>query len=129
MRLALDLIDEVRDETNAKIIEYQKWTSSYYNLSVKGRSCKEGGLALKKIEVSGVGHKGKLPLNWEGPYKVQSLRGPRAYKLESFVGEAYWIDSDSDNDQGYGDLENMANTRDESPSTSHVHILTSITFV
>ena len=29
MKLALDLIDEVRDKAHAKIIEYQKRTSSY----------------------------------------------------------------------------------------------------
>ena len=49
MRLALDLIDEVRDEGNAKIVEYQKQTSSYYNMRVRGRSFKEGDLILKKI--------------------------------------------------------------------------------
>ena len=32
MKLALDLIDEVRDKAHAKIIEYQKRTSSYCNL-------------------------------------------------------------------------------------------------
>ena len=53
----------------------------------------------------------------------------RKQQGQSFVGEAYWIDSDSGNDQGYGDLANMANTGDESPSTSQVRILTSITFV
>ena len=71
MRLALDFIDEVRDEANAKIVEYQKRTSSYYNLRVKGRAFKEGDLVLRKIEASGVGQKGKLAPNWEGPYKVQ----------------------------------------------------------
>ena len=86
MRLALDLIDEVRDEANAKIVEYQKRTSSYYNLRVKGRVFKEGDMFLKKIEASGVGQKGKLALNWEGPYKVQSLRGPGAYKLKIMEG-------------------------------------------
>ncbi|XP_074342863.1 uncharacterized protein LOC141680572 [Apium graveolens] len=36
-RLALDLIDEVRDEVHAKIMEYQKKASFYYNLRVKER--------------------------------------------------------------------------------------------
>ena len=39
MRLALDLIDEVRNEANVKIVEYHKRTS--YNLRVKGRAFKE----------------------------------------------------------------------------------------
>ena len=38
MRLSLDLINEVRNEANAKIVEYHKRTSSYYNLRVKGRA-------------------------------------------------------------------------------------------
>ena len=86
MRLALDLIDKVRDEANAKIVEYQKRTSSYYNLQVKGRAFKEEDLVPRKLEASGVGQKGKLALNWEGPYKVQGPRGPGAYKLETLEG-------------------------------------------
>ena len=70
MRLALDLIDEVRDEANAKIIEYRKRTSSYYNLRVKGRAFKEGDLFVRNIEASGVEQKGKLAPNCEGPYKA-----------------------------------------------------------
>ena len=53
----------------------------------------------------------------------------RKHQRQAFVGEAYWIDSDSCNDQENGDLEQMANTGDESPRTLHVHILTDITYV
>ena len=52
----------------------------------------------------------------------------RKQQGQSFVGEAYWIDSFSGNDLEYEDLAFMANTGDESPSTSQVHILTSNTF-
>ena len=68
MKLALDLIDEVRDKIHVKIIEYQKRTSSYYNLRVKGQMFKEGELVLRKVEAYRVGQKGKLAPNWEGPY-------------------------------------------------------------
>ncbi|KAK1372947.1 hypothetical protein POM88_029140 [Heracleum sosnowskyi] len=37
LRLALDLIDEVRDEANAKIVQHQKRASFYYTLRVKER--------------------------------------------------------------------------------------------
>ena len=37
MRLALDMIDEIRDEAHAKIVENQKRASYYYNLRVKDR--------------------------------------------------------------------------------------------
>lgn len=37
MKLALDLIDEIRDETNARIVEHQNKASFNYNLRVKER--------------------------------------------------------------------------------------------
>ncbi|KAL8088405.1 hypothetical protein AgCh_038254 [Apium graveolens] len=85
-RLALDLIDEVRDEAHAKIVEYQKKAWFYYNLRVKERFFKQGDLVLRKVEASGVGQKGKLAPNWEGPYKVKSVQGRGTYKLETMDG-------------------------------------------
>ena len=41
---------------------------------------------MRKIEASGVGQKGKLALNWEGPYKVKSIQGRETYKLETKDG-------------------------------------------
>ncbi|XP_074356561.1 uncharacterized protein LOC141696300 [Apium graveolens] len=66
-RLALELIDEVRDQAHAKVVEYQKKPSLYYNLRVKERFFKQGDLVLRKVEALGVGLKGKLAPNWEGP--------------------------------------------------------------
>ncbi|XP_074362913.1 uncharacterized protein LOC141703237 [Apium graveolens] len=86
-RLALDLIDEVRDAVHAKIVEYQKKASFYYNLRVKERFFKQGDLVIRKVEASGVGQKGKLVPNWEGPYKVKSVQGRGTYKLETIEGE------------------------------------------
>ncbi|KAK1396934.1 hypothetical protein POM88_006797 [Heracleum sosnowskyi] len=83
MRLALDLIDEVRDEAHARNVEYQKRTSFHYNRKVKERFFRQGDLVLKKIEASGVGEKGKLAPNWEGPYRVKKTLGRGAYKLET----------------------------------------------
>ncbi|KAL8108705.1 hypothetical protein AgCh_008657 [Apium graveolens] len=85
-KLALDLIDEVRDKAHAKIVEYQKKASFYYNLRVKERFFKQGDLVLRKIEASGVGQKGKLAPNWEGPYRVKSVQGRGTYKLETMDG-------------------------------------------
>ncbi|KAL8105087.1 hypothetical protein AgCh_029033 [Apium graveolens] len=82
-RLALDLIDEVRDGAHAKIVEYQKKASFYYNLRVKERFFKQGDLVLRKIEASGVGQKGKFAPNWEGSYRVKSVQGRGTYKLET----------------------------------------------
>ena len=52
----------------------------------------------------------------------------RKQQGQSFVGEVFWIDSDSGNDQEYGDLAFISNTGDESSSTSQVRNLTSNTF-
>lgn len=51
-RLALDLIDEVRDEAHARIFEYQNKASFYYNLRVKERFYREGDLVLRKLKAS-----------------------------------------------------------------------------
>ncbi|XP_074327836.1 uncharacterized protein LOC141665754 [Apium graveolens] len=86
-RLALYLIDEVRDAAHAKIIEYQKKAFFYYNLRVKERFFKQGDLVLRKVEATGVRQKGKLAPNWEGPYMVKSVQGRGSYKLETMDGE------------------------------------------
>nr|XP_017233202.1 PREDICTED: uncharacterized protein LOC108207252 [Daucus carota subsp. sativus]XP_017233203.1 PREDICTED: uncharacterized protein LOC108207253 [Daucus carota subsp. sativus] len=56
MRLALDMIDEIRD------------------------------LVLRKVEASGVGPKGKMAPNWEGPYQVKAVTGHGSYKLQTLEG-------------------------------------------
>ncbi|XP_063943205.1 uncharacterized protein LOC135150603 [Daucus carota subsp. sativus] len=86
MRLALDMIDEIHDEAHAKIVENQKRASYYYNLRVKERYFREGDLVLRKIEASGVGPKGKMAPNWEGPYQVKAVTGHGSYKLQTLEG-------------------------------------------
>lgn len=86
MKLALDLIDEVRDEANARIVENQKRTSFYYNLRVKERFFQVGELVLRKVEASGVGGQGKMAPNWEGPYQVKSVSGQGSYRLQTLGG-------------------------------------------
>ncbi|XP_074341933.1 uncharacterized protein LOC141679330 [Apium graveolens] len=86
-KLDLDLIDEVRNDVHIKIVEYQRKTSFYYNLRVKERFFKQVDLVLRTVEASGVGKKGKLAPNWEGPYKVKSVQRGGSYKLETVDGE------------------------------------------
>ena len=86
MKLALDLIDEVRDRANAQMVENQKRASFYYNLRVKERFFREGDLVLRKAEASGVGPKGKMAPNWEGPYQVKKILGQGSYKLQTLDG-------------------------------------------
>ncbi|XP_074378020.1 uncharacterized protein LOC141719540 [Apium graveolens] len=51
MRLSIDLIDEVRDEANARNAEHQQ-SLFYYNRRVKERFFQQGDLVLRKIEAS-----------------------------------------------------------------------------
>ncbi|XP_074323369.1 uncharacterized protein LOC141660294 [Apium graveolens] len=87
MRLALDLIDEVRDKANVRNAEHQRRASLWYNRRVKERFFQQGDLVLRKIEASGVGERGKLAPNWEGPYKVRRILGRGSYKLETLNGD------------------------------------------
>lgn len=73
-RLALNLINEVRVEALAKMVEYQKKASFYYNLQIKERFYREGDLVLRKLEVSAVGQKGKLSPNSEGSYRIKKVK-------------------------------------------------------
>ena len=87
MELALDLIDEVKDEANARNAEHQRRASLCYNRRVKERFFRHGDLVLRKIDASGVGEKWKLAPNWEGSYKVRKTLGRGFYKLETLDGE------------------------------------------
>ncbi|XP_074327715.1 uncharacterized protein LOC141665630 [Apium graveolens] len=86
MRLVLDLIDEVRDEANARNAEHQRRTSIYYNRRVKERFFQQGDLVLRKIEAPRVRERGKLVPNWEGPYKVRKTLERGSNKLETLNG-------------------------------------------
>ncbi|XP_074336921.1 uncharacterized protein LOC141674096 [Apium graveolens] len=85
--LALNLIDEVRDEANTRNAEHQQRASLYYNRRVKERFFQQGDLVLRKTEASCVGERRKLAPNWEGPYKVRKTLGRGSYKLETLNGD------------------------------------------
>ncbi|XP_074351941.1 uncharacterized protein LOC141691097 [Apium graveolens] len=87
IKLALNLIDEVRDEANARNAEHRRRASLYYNGWVKERFFQQKDLVLRKIEASGVAERGKLAPNWEGPYKVRKILGRGSYKLETLNGD------------------------------------------
>ena len=59
-----------------------------YDKNIKPRSFQVGDLVLRKV-VSNTrnANDGKLGPNWEGPYKVVSLAGIGAYRLEDIDGK------------------------------------------
>lgn len=78
-RQVLDLIDEVRNEAQARIIKYQKKASFYYNLRVKERFYRERDLVLKKIEAFGFGKKRKASFQLERSISIQEGHGTIIY--------------------------------------------------
>ncbi|GAV67010.1 hypothetical protein CFOL_v3_10519 [Cephalotus follicularis] len=59
----------------------------YYNKRVNPRPLKEGDLVLRNSAIADpTGTRGKLALNWEGPYKVKRVLRPGTFKLEILGG-------------------------------------------
>ena len=52
LRLNLDFLDEVRDNTSSKITKYQKKMAEYYNKRVKLRRLDIGDLVLHKTTIA-----------------------------------------------------------------------------
>ena len=69
-RVDLDLAEEKRDMTAAKIAIYKNILTGYYNARVKHLRFNPRDLVLGKKSVSRVESQGKLTPKWEGPYRV-----------------------------------------------------------
>ena len=83
MRLQLDLVDEVRVTTEQRLARYQDLMAKHYNSRVRHRDFQVEDLVLRKV--TGAirdPFKGKLGLNWEGPYKIASWHRKDTYHLE-----------------------------------------------
>jgi hypothetical protein len=87
LRLNLDLIDEVRETTEARMKRYQEKMARHYNSKVKPRQLSVGDLVLRRVTLATRNpSEGKLGPNWEGPYKVIEIRRPGTYHLEDMSG-------------------------------------------
>ena len=79
----LDSLEEYREATTIRLVEYQQKLARRYNRDVRLREFGAGDLVLRKV----VGNMrdsnaGKLTLTWEGPFRVTSIAGAGAYYLE-----------------------------------------------
>nr|XP_017245494.1 PREDICTED: uncharacterized protein LOC108217161 [Daucus carota subsp. sativus] len=87
-RLHLDMLEEVRRESQVRLAAYQQRTARFYNSRVKPRPFKVGDLVLRKMmpgmKVPG---QGVFGANWEGPYRVRAEIFGGAYYLEDMQGE------------------------------------------
>ena len=87
LRLNLDLIDEVRMDTEQIIARYKNLMAKQYDTMVKPRCFNIGNLILKKdsLATRNPAHR-KLRPNWEGPYRVINYKRQGSYYLEALDG-------------------------------------------
>uniref|UniRef100_A0A2N9FT45 Uncharacterized protein n=1 Tax=Fagus sylvatica TaxID=28930 RepID=A0A2N9FT45_FAGSY len=89
LRSNLDLVDEVRDQAEARTRVYQQRMARYYDRRVKHREFKVGDLVLRKVTFATKDPtQGKLGPTWEGPYRVVKFHRRGTYHLEKLDGDA-----------------------------------------
>ncbi|XP_023884703.1 uncharacterized protein LOC111996890 [Quercus suber] len=73
--LSLDLIDEVRMDTEQRRVKYKNLMARQYDVVVKPRRFNIGDLVLKRVSLAtkNPAH-GKLGPNWEDPYRVVNYK-------------------------------------------------------
>jgi hypothetical protein len=87
--LNLDLLDEARDQAEAKTKAYQQRMALYYDRRVKYREFKVRDLVLRKVTLTTKDPiQGKLGPTWEGPYKVVKFYKRGTYHLKKLDGTA-----------------------------------------
>ena len=87
LRLNLDLIDEVRTDTDERTARYKNLIDRQYDAMVKPRRFNIGDLVLKKVSLATKNPThGKLGPNWEGLYKVNNCKRQGSYYLEALDG-------------------------------------------
>ena len=84
LRLNLDLINEVRMNTEQRTTRYKNLMARQYDAMVKPRRFNIGDLILKRVSLTtrNQAH-GKLGPNWEGPYRVINCKRQGSYYLEA----------------------------------------------
>ncbi|XP_038693764.1 uncharacterized protein LOC119991491 [Tripterygium wilfordii] len=88
LAVSLDLLEEKREQAALKLASYQHELAKVHDRKVRARNFHPGDLVLRKVLGSTKNPQdGKLGANWEGPYKIVSISGPGAYKIEDLVGK------------------------------------------
>ena len=82
---SLDVAEERREVATIKMAYYQQKLKQGYDKGVKLRPLAPGDLVLRKVVGTAKNPAwGKLGPNYEGPYRITSIAGIRAYYLEDF---------------------------------------------
>ncbi|KAK9073364.1 hypothetical protein SSX86_007688 [Deinandra increscens subsp. villosa] len=86
LRANLDVLEERREMASIRESKYKSEMEKYYNAHAKVYQFKEGDLVLRNNDVSRVEPKGKLAVQWEGPYKISEVLNKGSYLLEDGNG-------------------------------------------
>jgi len=79
----LDLIHEVREDARIREEAAKLRAARQYNTRVRERAFRKGDLVWRKVGTARRSRqKGKLALNWDGPFRVTDNLHNGAYKLE-----------------------------------------------
>ncbi|KAL0413936.1 UNVERIFIED_CONTAM: hypothetical protein Sradi_1595300 [Sesamum radiatum] len=84
LRENLDLLEELREKTFIRVQRYKNIMINAHNRRVKAQSFQVGDLVLRRVDA--LKPVGKLDPTWEGPYKITSVIGRGAYRLEDLEG-------------------------------------------
>lgn len=87
LRLDNDLLEEVRDEEMAAMVQYQNKIVKHFNKGVKTKNFQVNNLLLRESASSQPTVTGKLKAPWEGPYKISRVIHPGTYELKQLDGE------------------------------------------
>ena len=88
LRKDLNLLEKRRDMATIRLASYQQQMKRGYDKNIRPRSFQVGDLVLRKVVTNTKNpNDGKFGPNWEGPYKVTSLAGVGAYRLEDMDGK------------------------------------------
>lgn len=80
---SLDLLEEYREAVTIQLAEYQQKLAWHYNHCVRIREFNARDLVLRKaVGTMWDTNTGKLAPTWEGPYRITTIVGARAYYLE-----------------------------------------------
>ena len=83
----LDLIDEVRADTEHRVAKYKNLMARQYDAMVKPRRFNIRDLVLRKVSLATKNPThGKLGPNWEGLYRVINCKRQGSYYLEALDG-------------------------------------------
>ncbi|CAL9019593.1 unnamed protein product [Prunus brigantina] len=88
LALNLDLINELRDQSNMRNVAYKQRIAKYYNSRVKPRAFTTGDWVMRKVSLATKNpNEGTLGPTWEGPYEITKVNRPGNYQLRDSKGK------------------------------------------